>query len=172
MTKKRTLFIALAALSIIACKKTDDDSDQLTRTGTFEQRIANDWELSEVDYEGYMPNPFNASQQVYFSGEGEDVYGTFKFKSDLTATYEMGFTALIDIGTSEPARLPFYRPGSGNWWTNTSKDTIWVAESVDTISYRVIEDYDKKQRWQTVLPILDSISGTFVDVNLQVILRR
>lgn len=165
------LSILALSLATVSCKKDNGDDDK-KRTGTFEERIAHTWQLTNVDYAGTMPNPFNASQTVPFSGKGEDVYGEFDFQANYTATYRMGFTALIDIGTSEPARLPFYRPGTGIWWTNSAKDSIFVAESVDTISYQVIEDWDDKQRWQTVLPILDSVSGTFVDVDMQVILRR
>lgn len=168
--KSRILLIALAASVLVSCKK--DDTPEHTRTGTFDQRIAQTWNLTAVDYEGYMPNPFNPGQTVYFSGNGEDPYGQFNFKSDKTANYYMGFTALIDIGTTEPARLPFYRPGTGIWWTSTAGDSIFVAESVDTLSYHVVEDWDDVQRWQTLMPILDTVSNTFVDVNMQVTLRR
>lgn len=168
--KKLLLPLFLMSLALVSCRD-DDGDDGRTRTGTFENRITGTWELTDVDYSGYMPNPINPGQGVNFSGEGEDVYGEFNFKADLTATYYMGFTARLDIGTNEPVRLPFYRPGSGTWWTKGS-DSIFVAESIDTIGYEVIEDWDDLQRWKTVLPILDSVSGTFVDVDMQVILRK
>lgn len=170
--KKALLSALVIALVSIGCKDDPDSTDEFTRTGTLEDRITGTWTLTDVDYQGVMPNPFNPNQNVSFNGEGEDTYGIFTFRADGTAEYSMEFTARIDIGTSEPARLPFYRPGTGTWWTNAAKDSLFVAESIDTIRYQILEDYDQKQRWQTVLPILDSISNTFVDVEMQVILRQ
>lgn len=163
--------LAFCILLIVStsCKK-EVVPDEI-RTGTFEQRIARKWKLTEVQYEGSLPNPVNANQSLNFTGEGEDVYGDFDFHSDHTADYEMGFTARINVGGEDPVRLPFYRPGSGTWWTK-GQDSVFVAENVDTLRYKVIYDSDYKQTWHTIMPIKDSISNTFVDVSMQVVLTR
>lgn len=166
----KRFILSLAALGFLTIGCKDRVGDEPKVTGTFEQRITGTWNLTDVDYQGAMPNPLNPSQDIAFTGEGEDTYGSFQFNGDGTAQYEMGFTARLDIGTNEPVRLPFYRPGAGNWWTKN--DSVFVAEAQDTAGYKVVEDTDDKQRWRTVLPILDSVSNTFVDVDLEVILRR
>ncbi|NVK27986.1 MAG: hypothetical protein HWE14_08080 [Flavobacteriia bacterium] len=165
--KKALLSVFIIAL--VACS--DDDPSKYTRTGTLHSRLSHSWELTHVEYEAYMPNPINPAQGVNLVGEGVDTYGTFDFRSDSTADYYLGFTARIDIGTSEPLRLPFYRDGAGSWWL-VGSDSIYLEDGIDTLKYEIIEDYDQKQRWQTVMPIFDTASGTFVPVDMLVILRR
>lgn len=166
---KKCIALLILPLSIIACR--NDNDNGLTRTGTIEQRVGHEWELTSVEYEAYLPNPVNPSQGANISGSGEDVYGAFDFRTDNSADYFMGFTARIDIGTSEPLRLPFYRSGEGSWWM-VGNDSIYLEDGIDTLKYEIIEDWDQKQRWQSVVPILDSATNTFVPVDMEVILRR
>ncbi len=166
--KKILLFAFFIAL-VSACQ--NDPTSEYTRTGTIEQRVGKEWELTSVEYEAFVPNPIDPSQGINVFGDGEDVYGTFDFRTDSTADYFMGFTARIDIGTSEPLRLPFYREGDGTWWM-VGVDSIYMEDGIDTLKYEILEDWDQKQRWQSVVPILDSGSNTFVPVDMEVILRR
>lgn len=166
--KHVTLFALITIISLASC--TRDPDNPYTRTGNLETRLTNEWELVHVQYEAYIPNPLNPSQGANIAGEGEDTYGTFNFYQDKSADYFMGFTARIDIGTSEPLRLPFYRAGQGSWWL-VGTDSIYLEDGIDTTKYEIIEDWDQRQRWQTVMPIFDTASGTFIPVDMEVILR-
>ncbi|NVK03703.1 MAG: hypothetical protein HWD92_02725 [Flavobacteriia bacterium] len=166
--KKSLLLFIFVGLVISSCR--DDNDNPYTRTGDLQSRLTNDWELTHVEYEAYIPNPLNPSQGANISGEGEDTYGTFNYYQDASADYFMGFTARIDIGTSEPLRLPFYREGIGSWWL-VGNDSIYLEDGIDTLKWEILEDYDQRQRWQTVMPIFDTASGTFVPVDMLVILR-
>ncbi|KAB2808641.1 hypothetical protein [Phaeocystidibacter luteus] len=161
--------LSVFILTLVACG--GDDPSEYTRTGTLDSRLAQPWQLTHVEYEAYMPNPINPAQGVNLTGEGVDTYGTFDYRPDGDADYFFGFTARIDIGTSEPLRLPFYRSGSGTWWT-VGTDSVYVEDGIDTLKIEIIEDYDQKQRWQTVMPIFDTATGTFIPVDMLVILRR
>lgn len=166
---KRAFTALLLVAVTLACSK--DTDDELTRTGTLESRIAQSWILVSAVYETYIPNPINPNQSTYVTGVGEDIYGYFRFQSDYTADYQFGVTAAIDIGTSEPLRLPFYREGSGTWWM-VGVDSVYLEDGIDTLKWEIIEDWDQKQRWQAVIPIFDTTTDTKIPMDTEVVLRR
>jgi hypothetical protein len=159
---KKFAALTFAFLLFAACKKDPpvDASQQLS------ERLPGTWNVTEIQYNGTAPNPFDATQTLAFSGAGKNVNGYFYFDKDTNlGEFDISFIAEADLGLGAPVSYNAITK-RGGYYEIMNNDAIvrmtnFVGDSVFDWEVRV--NQAQRQVWFVTmyhdwgLPGLDSV---------------
>jgi hypothetical protein len=167
---KKLAILFFAVLAFAACKKTTTPIDNSV---PLVERIPGNWDITEINYSGLLPNPINPGQFIPFSGIGQNLVGDFNFTSDPNyGEFNVSFLASVDIGTSQPLTAPVSQSHYGEWNVNPTNDTVNMWRNDSTYQWAVLKNLPDEQRWSTQFDLYFVELSDTLPVNVEVNMKR
>jgi len=143
---KHITALFFSILMLAACKEEPpiDTSEPLAK------RIIGTWQVTEIQYNGIAPNPFDSTQTVIFSGAGKNVQGHFKFDGDTNlGEFDIQFIAEADLGLGTPLTYNVDQQRSGVYAVVDNDKIVQMTNFAgdSTYNWEVRENKPNRQKW-------------------------
>jgi len=163
MMTLKSIFSAITGLALLACTSEPVPTEVFVR-----EDLAGEWTITEVAYSGEMPNPFDPTALMQFSGLGTQLNGFVNL-------YEMPDTGNLDlqfVANLNSIQVPVSLM-SGGAWSLTNNDSTLVLDN-DSVSYtfKMISGLPTEQVWGTSFMQIPEDSSYWADIDMELTLIK
>jgi len=155
--------MAVAGLLLAACTTEPVPSEVFIR-----DEVVGEWTITEVAYSGEMPNPFDPSALMQFSGLGSQLNGSVHlYEMPDTGSLDLSFVANLN-SIQVPVSLV-----SGGTWSLTNNDSTLILDN-DSVSYafKMISGLPTEQVWGTSFMQIPEDSSYWADIDMELTLIK
>lgn len=153
---KKLFFLMAFACLIFSC---DNDNDSPEPELTFEERLAGDWALSQVDYTFELPAGLVGPAAIEIEGTATNVEGDFEITQDPN-TISWNYQFDVDVTGVGAMNLSDIREGTWTW--DEESQTISFTFSDDTrTTMQVVSETENQVVLQTKVLIEIPMAASF-----------
>lgn len=159
----KKILLAVVLISFLGSCKKDSSNGGNADISTLHERLSGRWDIVKITYTGVakLPPPFDTTQTVAFTGEGQSVVGYYDFDTIPNPNimdFYMKFTAPLELVSGGSIDLPIDEAGYATYEVNVDKNLLEGISYViapsgnDTTvfpsSWEVIENKVNRQKWR------------------------
>lgn len=136
---------------------------------TFDRaQILGEWTMTQVLYDGSMPNPLDTTTIMDFSGVGQSLVGSVNL-------YEMPDTGNLNIsfiGQVNSLQVPVELNSSGHWEITNLDSNLVITNDTVSYTFKMVEGYSYQQRWLTEFRHYPPDSSYWADLVMEITLTK
>jgi len=163
MRIQQTFLVAAAGLLLAACTTEPVPSEVFIR-----DEVVGEWTITEVAYSGKMPNPFDPSALMQFSGLGSQLNG-------FVHLYEMPDTGSLDlsfVANLNSIQVPVSLVSGGTWSLINNDSTLILDNDSVSYAFKMISGLPTEQVWGTSFMQIPEDSSYWADIDMELTLIK
>lgn len=163
MRIQQTFLVAVAGLFLAACTTEPVPSEVFIR-----DEVVGEWTITEVAYSGEMPNPFDPSALMQFSGLGSQLNG-------FVHLYEMPDTGSLDlsfVANLNSIQVPVSLVSGGTWSLINNDSTLILDNDSVSYAFKMISGLPTEQVWGTSFMQIPEDSSYWADIDMELTLIK